>query len=94
MTGLPQTHEQRHVEQPLLKLAQSDAHAPIANAARHNSVDSLEIVNACLTQMEATVLGLKELRSYVGTEVGSYMLAIVIEETEAKIAEIKQHITQ
>jgi hypothetical protein len=58
------------------------------------SLDSLEIFTACLKQMEATVLGLKELRNYVGTEIGSQMLAILIEEAEAKIAEIKQRIKQ
>jgi hypothetical protein len=61
---------------------------------RNSSLDSLEILMACLKQMEAMVLGLKQLRNYVGTDIASRMLAILIEETEAKIVEIKQRITQ
>jgi hypothetical protein len=58
--------------------------------SRNYSLGSLEILTACLKQMEATVLGLKELRNYAGTDIGSRMLAILIEEAEENIAEIKQ----
>ena len=54
----------------------------------------LEIIISCLKQMEDLLLGLNQLRSYVGTEIGSRMLATLIEEAEAKISEIRRQITQ
>ena len=42
--------------------------------------------------MEATVLGLKQLRGYVGNGIGQEMLEVLIEEGEAKLAEIKRRV--
>ena len=44
--------------------------------------------------MEATVLGLKQLRGYVGNGIGQEMLEVLIEEGEAKLAEIKRRVIQ
>ncbi len=93
ITNPPQTREQPRVEQLLLKLAQSEAERPTPNAPRY-SIESFEIVTACLMQMEATILGLRELRSYFGTQVGSHILEILIEEADAKITDIKRRIAQ
>lgn len=56
--------------------------------------ESLETILALLKQMEATLLGLKQLRGYVPAGVGQKMLEILIEEAEANLAEIKRRIIQ
>jgi hypothetical protein len=40
--------------------------------------------------MEATLLGLKQLRSYVRGDAGQEMVESLIEEGEAKLAEVKR----
>ncbi len=90
MVSLPQSPKQRRVKEVSLRRAHSEAHLPKVSSSRNYSVDPLEIVTVCLTQMEATVLGLQQLQSYIGTEIGSHMLAILIEEADATITEIKQ----
>jgi hypothetical protein len=52
--------------------------------------ESLEIILALLRQLEATLLGLKQLRGYVGQGVVKDVLAELIEEGEAKLAEVKR----
>ena len=52
--------------------------------------DSLEIVMASLKQMEATLLGMKQLRQYVGNGAGKEMLDSLIAEAESQIAEVKR----
>ena len=44
--------------------------------------------------MEATLLGLKQLRCYVGSGAGQEMVELLIEEGEAKLVEIKRKLTQ
>jgi len=56
--------------------------------------DSLEVLMVCLKQMEATVLGLKELRSFIGKGSGQEMLDALIVEAEQTIAEIKRRVLQ
>lgn len=53
--------------------------------------ESLEIILALLRQLEATLLGLKQLRGYVGQGVGKDVLAELIEEgdhSQALVLEI------
>ena len=56
--------------------------------------DSLDIVMACLKQMEATVQGLKQLRAFIGKGAGQEILDALIVEAETQIAEIKRRIIQ
>ena len=56
--------------------------------------EALETILGLIKQMEATLLGLKQLRSYVGGGVGQEMVELLIEEGEAKLAEIKQKLIQ
>jgi hypothetical protein len=91
-TSLFPIDEQRRTEDLLPKLAQSEVHLLTADASREYSGDSLETVTECLTLMEQTVFGLQQLRSYLGTEVGSHMIAILIEEAEVKVSEIKRRL--
>jgi hypothetical protein len=53
---------------------------------------SLEIVMASLRVMESTLLGMKQLLPYVGTEIATEMLDSLIHETESQIVEIKQRV--
>ena len=56
--------------------------------------NSLETILALIKQMESTLLGLKELRSYVGQGLGQQMVESLIEEEETKLAEIKRKLIQ
>ena len=56
--------------------------------------DSLAAVLECLTQMESNLLGMKQMRDYVGQGVGREMLEALIEEAESQIAEIKRKLIQ
>lgn len=55
---------------------------------------SLDAVISLIKQMESTLLGLEQLRNYVGDGVGRQMLEVLIEEAETKLAEIKRKIIQ
>jgi len=52
--------------------------------------EALETILGLIKHMEDTLLGLKQLRSYVGSGVGQEMVELLIEEGEAKLAEIKR----
>lgn len=56
--------------------------------------ETLDTILALLQQMESTLLGLKQLRGFVGKGAGQHMLEVLIEEAEAKIAEVKRKIIQ
>jgi hypothetical protein len=56
--------------------------------------DSLETILALLKQLESTVLGLKQLRGYVGQGVAQHMLDELIEEGESKLVEMKRKLLQ
>ena len=59
-----------------------------------DDLNSLDTILALIKQMQATLLGLKQLRSYVGSGAGQEMVELLIEEGEAKLAEIKRKLTQ
>lgn len=56
--------------------------------------DALETLLECLKRMEATLLGMKQMRHYVGDGLGKEMLESLIEEAEAQIADIKRRVIQ
>jgi hypothetical protein len=56
--------------------------------------DSLDAILALVKQLEATLLGLRQLRGYVGGSAGEKMLQILIEEAEAGLAEVKRKLIQ
>jgi hypothetical protein len=60
---------------------------------RTDEFNSLETL-ALMKQMEATLLGLRQLRNYVGEGAGPEILESLIEEGEAKLAEIKHKLIQ
>ena len=60
----------------------------------HDSFNALETLYECLKRMEATLLGMKQMRHYVGHGVGKEMLESLIEEAEEQLADIKRKIIQ
>jgi hypothetical protein len=54
----------------------------------------LEVIMACLRQMENTVLRLKQLRQVVRKGLETEMLDSMIEEAELHIAEVKRKVIQ
>jgi len=56
--------------------------------------NALETLSECLKRMEATLLGMKQMRRYVGNGLGKEMLELLIEEAEAQIADIKRRVIQ
>jgi hypothetical protein len=56
--------------------------------------ETLDTILALVKQLEATLIGLRQLRDYVGGGVGRQMLEVVIEEAETGLAEIKRKIIQ
>jgi len=55
-------------------------------------IDSLDIVMVSLKIMESTVLGMKQLRPFVGRDVATEMLDSSIQEAELQITEIKRRV--
>jgi hypothetical protein len=56
--------------------------------------ESLDMILALMKQLESTLLGLKQLRGYVGQGVGQQMVEELIEEGENKLAELKRRLIQ
>jgi hypothetical protein len=56
--------------------------------------DVLETLYECLKRMEAILLGMKQMRLYVGHGVGKEMLESLIEDAEEQLADIKRKIIQ
>lgn len=56
--------------------------------------DSLETILALIKQLEIMLLGLKQLRGYVGHGVAQQMIEELIEEAETKLGEIKRKLIQ
>ncbi len=54
----------------------------------------VDTILALIKQLETTLLGLKQLRDYVGQGVGQRMLDLLIEDGEEKLAEIKHELIQ
>lgn len=57
-------------------------------------INALETVFECLTRMEATLEGMKEMRVYVGRGFVAKMLEALIVEAESQIAEIRRKVMQ
>lgn len=55
---------------------------------------SLDIILALLKQMEATLLGLGQLRGYVQKGPGQEILDRLIRDAETRLAEVKKKIIQ
>ena len=51
--------------------------------------DAVDTVRALVRQMEAMLLGLQQLRGYVGNGVGKEMLEVLIQEAEVGMEESK-----
>jgi hypothetical protein len=56
--------------------------------------NALETVYECLKRMESTLLGMKQVRQYVGKGPGKEILDRLIEEAESQLAEIKRKVIQ
>jgi hypothetical protein len=61
---------------------------------RADEFNSLETTLALMKQMESTLLGLKQLRRYVGKGPGQQMLESIVKEGETRLAEIKRKLIQ
>lgn len=59
-----------------------------------NNAESLDTILALLKQMESTLLGLKQLRLFVGKGTGQQILEALIEEAEVNLAEVKRKMIQ
>jgi hypothetical protein len=55
-------------------------------------LESAETILALLKQLEATLLGLRQLRRYVGKGPGLMMVELLVVEGEKKIAEVKSKV--
>ena len=53
--------------------------------------DEFETVRAPMQQMEAVLLGLRQLRGYVGGGVGKEMVEVLIQETEVGLEQAKRN---
>ncbi len=56
--------------------------------------DTFETVMDCLKRMESVLIGMKQMRGYVGKGVGREMLESLIEEAELQIEEVKRRVIQ
>jgi hypothetical protein len=56
--------------------------------------DSLDTILSLIKQMEATLIGLKQLRGYVGQGVAQHMLQVLIDEMESGLSEVKRKLLQ
>jgi hypothetical protein len=55
---------------------------------------SLETILALIKQLDAMLVGLEQLRPYVGNGVGREMLDLLIEEGQTKLAEAMRKLIQ
>lgn len=68
------------------------ADSPKLEAEGH--FETFEVLLDCLKRMESILLGMKQMRGYVGERLGKQMLESLIEEAEAQIAEVKRKVIQ
>jgi len=54
--------------------------------------DSLEVVLASLKLMESTMLGIRQVRQFVGGACAAEMVDLLIQEGELQVAEVKRKI--
>ncbi len=52
--------------------------------------DKLDTILLLIHRMEATTDGLRQLRGYMGSNIGEEMLEVLIQEAEASLKEIKR----
>jgi hypothetical protein len=64
------------------------------NADRFNSLDAILDCLKQINNMESNLLGMRELRQYIDSNLGTEMLDLLIEEAELKIAEVKRKVMQ
>ncbi len=57
-------------------------------------LDAFTTLLECLKKMEATLLGMKQIRKYVGKGLGREMLDSLIEDADSQIAEVKRKLIQ
>jgi len=56
--------------------------------------DAFETVLECVKRMEAILMGMKQMREYVGKGLGKEMLESLVKEADSQIAEIKRRMVQ
>ena len=59
-----------------------------------DDLDTVNVILGQIKQLEATVLGLQQLRSYIGNGVEAEILESLMTEAETKIAEVKGKLMQ
>jgi len=69
------------------------AHQP-SDSYISTDLESAETILTLLKQLEATLLGLRQLRGYVGRGPGLMIVEVLVEEGEKKIAEVKSKLMQ
>ena len=66
----------------------------VYSASMSEPFDAFKTVLACLKRMEPSLMGMKQMRGYVGKGLGKEMLNSLIEEAESQITKIKQGVVQ
>jgi len=56
--------------------------------------DAFETVLECVKRMEAILMGMKQMREYVGKGLGKEMLESLVKEADSQIAEIKRRMVR
>ncbi len=64
---------------------------PLVASPMNEKLESADIILVLLKQLESTLLGLQQLRPYIGKGVGAQILELLITEAETKISEINSH---
>lgn len=59
-----------------------------------DDLDTVNVILGLIKQLEATVLGLQQLRSYIGNGIEAEILESLMTEGETKIAEVKRKLMQ
>ena len=67
---------------------------PLRLSELDDAPDSLDTILALIKQMEGVVLGLRQVRAYVGEGVGARMVDVLIEESETGLAAVKRRVIQ
>jgi len=67
---------------------------PSADSPKKLTFDAFDTLLDCLKRMEAGLIGMKQMRGYVTSELGREMLESLIEEAETQIAEVKRKVIQ
>jgi hypothetical protein len=57
-------------------------------------LDTLDTIFALIKEVDAVLLGLRQLRGHVGEGVGAQMVEVLIEDVEKRLAELKRKVIQ